>query len=98
MGIYFRDILLNKSFIEVSNNLPIILLLGANNCGQHEQEKAFISQWDPPPHTLFLKNIYFLKNFFLYIYIFEGIVTKKQNTKFKQQGIQVDQLYIYSVI
>ncbi len=23
---------------------------GANNCGQHEIVKAFISQWDPPPH------------------------------------------------
>ncbi len=40
--IYFRDILL------------IIISRGANNCGQHELEKAFISQWVPPPLSIVL--------------------------------------------
>ncbi len=27
-----------------------IAIMGANNCGQHELEKVFLTQWDPPPH------------------------------------------------
>ncbi len=53
-------------------------------------------------HVLFKFLVYFKEHFFKYkIYIFfEGTksITKKQNTKIKQQGIQVDQLYIHNEV
>ncbi len=44
----------NSSGIIGENSRAVILgKRRCNNCVQHELEKAFISQWDPPPRTHF---------------------------------------------